>query len=117
MKLFVLVIPALPSDAKFYYKDNCSTVQWEKQDTGNCSVVYHLKFSNSDIAMSAETFYRNCSIMNATSVSIWGVYNGHIGDKSYATLQQITTPSITKEKACKFAHILCLFFNKIRFLF
>ena len=83
----------------------CNLIEWKPINTGNCHVKYTIQYKNQTsvigiIAGIHDTTHALCSSLysDATAITMWAVYNGHIGTKSS------TIPLMDSSENCSISH-------------
>ncbi|XP_057309284.1 uncharacterized protein LOC130647443 [Hydractinia symbiolongicarpus] len=92
-KIYVEFVPSLVSNVLFYrHNASCVRVTWDGEDTGKCSITYHLQFSGREtIYTTSKTDLTLCNSSDIDVVFIWASYNRNIGVKLASRI--ITTTS------------------------
>nr|ADL39768.1 allorecognition 1 [Hydractinia symbiolongicarpus] len=74
------------------HNKSCVFVKWNKKETGNCVIAYHLQF-NTKMAIynTTKTDFTFCNLPNASNVTVWASYRGNISKKVNSAIEETTT--------------------------
>nr|ADL39781.1 allorecognition 1 [Hydractinia symbiolongicarpus] len=77
---------------------SCIFTHWDKENTGNCVITYHVQFNNKKDAFDTNnlnyTYCHSNEASNASTVTVWASYNGARGENTTVIIAT-TTPSPT----------------------
>lgn len=86
-----------PGISLYRYNTSCINVIWNRENTGNCVIHYHLQFNNNgDIYNTSNKYFIFCSPLQVYTVVLWSSYKGKMGEKVASIFGTTTsTPDIT----------------------